>query len=170
MIDATLVAAGGKFHLVFKDETLKPPKKHLRIAMADDPAIQRELRHIEEEFAVTEARVVLEGLRRDGFLGPKLADRVVFNPPFDTKNHSFYNPARSTLSFYGLLPSTRYTMRILPGMRDPYGNAIQSEKTVTFTTRALVPSASLLMPYLSMLRAGGPRERSRRSRQASPRG
>ena len=36
-IDATLLAARGKFHLIFKDETLKPVKKHLRIAVADHP-------------------------------------------------------------------------------------------------------------------------------------
>jgi len=37
VIDATLLEAQGKFHLIFKDETLKPVRKHLRIATADDP-------------------------------------------------------------------------------------------------------------------------------------
>lgn len=38
VIDATLLPAGdGKFHLVVKDETLTPPKKHLRLGTADDP-------------------------------------------------------------------------------------------------------------------------------------
>ena len=37
MIDATLLPANGRFHLIFKDETVKPTKKHLRIAVADNP-------------------------------------------------------------------------------------------------------------------------------------
>ena len=36
VIDATMVPAGGKFHLIIKDETRNPPKKHLRMATADD--------------------------------------------------------------------------------------------------------------------------------------
>jgi hypothetical protein len=37
IIDATLLAAGGRFHLLFKDETLKPPRKRLRMAVSDNP-------------------------------------------------------------------------------------------------------------------------------------
>jgi hypothetical protein len=37
IIDATLLPAGGRFHLLFKDETLHPPRKHLRMAVSDDP-------------------------------------------------------------------------------------------------------------------------------------
>ena len=33
VIDATMVPAGGRYYLVFKDETLKPVKKHLRVAV-----------------------------------------------------------------------------------------------------------------------------------------
>ena len=35
VIDATMLAAHGRFHLIVKDETVKPPKKHLRIASSD---------------------------------------------------------------------------------------------------------------------------------------
>ncbi|MDR2674976.1 MAG: glycoside hydrolase family 43 protein [Opitutaceae bacterium] len=35
VIDATLIRAFGKWHLVVKDETVRPPKKHLRIASGD---------------------------------------------------------------------------------------------------------------------------------------
>ncbi len=35
VIDATMIPAGGKYYLIFKDETLKPVKKHLRVAVAD---------------------------------------------------------------------------------------------------------------------------------------
>lgn len=37
VIDATLLAVGDRFHLIIKDETVKPPRKHLRIAGADSP-------------------------------------------------------------------------------------------------------------------------------------
>lgn len=87
-----------------------------------------------------------------------LTDRVVFTPAVDVKTHSWYNPDRFIYSFYGLEPSTRYTVKILPGMQDPYGNAIQGERTLTFTTQALAPSAQLMMPSLSMYRVWGPQD------------
>ena len=37
MIDATLLAAEGKFYLIFKDERKLPLKKNLRYATADKP-------------------------------------------------------------------------------------------------------------------------------------
>jgi hypothetical protein len=38
VIDATLIESGGRFHLIYKDETVKPPKKHLRMVVGDRPA------------------------------------------------------------------------------------------------------------------------------------
>ena len=35
VIDATLLPAKGRYYLVFKDETVRPPKKHLRLTIAD---------------------------------------------------------------------------------------------------------------------------------------
>jgi len=37
VIDATMLAANSRFYLIFKDETLKPVKKHLRMAVAEQP-------------------------------------------------------------------------------------------------------------------------------------
>lgn len=37
VIDATLLPASGKWHLIVKDETPTPPKKNLRIAVGDSP-------------------------------------------------------------------------------------------------------------------------------------
>ena len=37
VIDATMLAAQGRFYLIFKDETLHPVRKHLRLAVADSP-------------------------------------------------------------------------------------------------------------------------------------
>jgi hypothetical protein len=38
VIDATILPANGRFYLIVKDETVNPPKKHLRIASSDDLA------------------------------------------------------------------------------------------------------------------------------------
>ena len=35
VIDATILPANGKFHLIFKDETVKPPRKYLQMAVSD---------------------------------------------------------------------------------------------------------------------------------------
>jgi alpha-2-macroglobulin len=88
-----------------------------------------------------------------------LADKVVFSPALDTQTHSWYDPNGHMLTFYGLAPSTKYTVKILPGMRDPYGNAITDGREVTFATQALPPSAMLAMPYtMPIYRTGGPQD------------
>ena len=38
VIDTTLLPANGRYYLVFKDETLRPPKKHLRLSVGGSPA------------------------------------------------------------------------------------------------------------------------------------
>ena len=88
-----------------------------------------------------------------------LEDRVIFQPPLDEENNSYYNEFDHSISFYGLAPSTDYTVRLLPGMRDPYGNEITEEQVVTFSTPADPPYASFGFPYgLVLLREGGPTE------------
>ena len=60
---------------------------------------------------------------------------------------------------YFLKPSTRYEVRLLPGMEDIYGNKISKETVVRFTTVAYSPSASLALPYdTPIFRAFGPPE------------
>jgi len=89
-----------------------------------------------------------------------LLDKVAFTPTLDVKTHSWYYPneGKSILSFYGLQPSTRYTVQILPGMRDPYGNAIQAGQTESFTTRDQPPYATMVMPGQPLYRAGIPQD------------
>ncbi|MFQ5421480.1 MAG: Ig-like domain-containing protein, partial [Anaerolineae bacterium] len=61
-----------------------------------------------------------------------------------------------SLRFYGFEPSTTYTVQILPGMADPYGNRIETEQTITFTTAPYGPTADLNLPYdLALYRYGG---------------
>ncbi len=50
-IDATLVQAGGRYHLVFKDETARPVKKHLRVASGD--SIEGPFNELCEPFTVS---------------------------------------------------------------------------------------------------------------------
>ncbi len=76
-----------------------------------------------------------------------LTDKVTIDPAperdYDTYYYSYGN--RYGLSFQ-LLPSTTYTVTIAPGMADVYGNTIDQETIVTFTTRALDPSISMMVP------------------------
>jgi hypothetical protein len=48
VIDATMIPAGGKYYLIFKDETLKPVKKHLRVAAGD--SIEGPFKDLSEPF------------------------------------------------------------------------------------------------------------------------
>ncbi|MCI0396839.1 MAG: Ig-like domain-containing protein [Chloroflexi bacterium] len=94
------------------------------------------------------------------FAGPmafsSLKDRVQFEPAIEQENGSYYDEYGHSLSFYGFTPSTDYTVRILPGMRDPYGNEISGVYTTTFNTPAASPYAQFGFPYrLVLLRQGG---------------
>ncbi len=64
-----------------------------------------------------------------------------------------------TLVFYGLQPSTRYEVRILPGIEDRYGNPIMQSAVLRFTNGPYQPSAYLLMPQTpALIRAAGKQE------------
>ncbi|MCB8921737.1 MAG: Ig-like domain-containing protein [Ardenticatenaceae bacterium] len=84
-----------------------------------------------------------------------LADKVIFDPPLDD-DQGYYSEWDYSYRFYGLQPSTRYTVQILPGMTDLYGNAITAGQTVQFTTAAYAPIAYFNLPgRLGLYRAGG---------------
>jgi len=85
--------------------------------------------------------------------------RIQVSPRPEKPIEWWYSDYDWTIRSFFLEPSTDYVIRLLPGMQDIYGNSIQDEQVVRFTTAALAPSASLLMPYDSpMLRADGPPE------------
>lgn len=64
-----------------------------------------------------------------------------------------FNP---TLSYYGnrlyvyfeALPSTSYTLTVLPGMQDVYGNAIEDTTVIHYSTRPYSPLLQLQVPSL----------------------
>ena len=83
-----------------------------------------------------------------------LEERVVFDPPLGKDKGFWYDSTENRLTLYGLKNSTRYQVRLLPGMTDLYGNPIQNEQTIRFQTRAQEPQAWLMMPYMPQFRAG----------------
>ena len=90
-----------------------------------------------------------------------LTSRVTFNPPLpaaesDSAPATFYNERDHVLTFFGLAPSTTYTVSLAAGMEDLYGAAIPVGSTVRFTTAASDPWAYLLMPWQAVYRADGP--------------
>lgn len=79
-------------------------------------------------------------------------ERVVFDPPLKVENNSWYNEGEHIVYYYGLAPSTKYTVELKPGMLDLYGNAISKDLKVHFTTGPLSPFLNLELPYESVLR------------------
>lgn len=68
-----------------------------------------------------------------------------------------YDSFNWTLYASGLQPATDYTVRLLPGTRDIYGNWINQEYTFSFRTADLPPYARLVTPYYPLIyRAGSP--------------
>jgi len=80
-----------------------------------------------------------------------LKDKVKFSPALEGDwqwyygDDSIYSNTWSIYNF-GLQPSTTYTVQILPGMEDLYGNKISQGKTVRFTTGPYEPMANLQLP------------------------
>lgn len=86
-----------------------------------------------------------------------LKDKVTITPK--PKGEAQWMYADWGMYFYGLEPSTSYTVQALPGMTDIYGNAIQSTYTFNFRTAPLSPEAYLLMPYNpAVYRVNGPQD------------
>jgi hypothetical protein len=88
-----------------------------------------------------------------------LKERILFSPPISNPEF-YYNEWDWSINFWNVLqPSTTYEVTFLPGMEDIFGNTINQQTTVRFTTAAVEPGASLLMPYGPPLyRVGGPQQ------------
>lgn len=76
-----------------------------------------------------------------------LADRIVIDPEPYFQYDNYYSDYNNsyTISFASE-PSTEYTVTIQPGMEDLYGNAIETETVVTYTTSPYDPDVSLQVP------------------------
>ncbi len=85
-----------------------------------------------------------------------MAGKVIISPDIIGDPDGLYSPWDWSQNYYGFRPSTTYTVQILPGMKDVYGNEITEGQTLTFTTGKLPPSASLNLPYsVALYRSGG---------------
>jgi len=88
-----------------------------------------------------------------------LKTHIVVSPRPTEEIQWWFNEWDWTLGANFLQPSTQYTIRLLPGMLDIYGNELQSGLDLRFTTAAMPPEASLQMPYEpATFRANGPQE------------
>lgn len=82
--------------------------------------------------------------------------KAIITPDIIGDPDGLYSPWDWSQNYYGFHPSTTYTVRILPGMRDIYGNEITEGQTFTFTTGDLPPTASFNLPYsIALYRSGG---------------
>jgi uncharacterized protein YfaS (alpha-2-macroglobulin family) len=106
-----------------------------------------------------------DGLLQIFFASPMefktLKDKVVISPEPKDKVDWYYSEddyyAVWSIYAYCLEPSTRYTVRIPPGMADKYGNQITDEYVFSFKTGPRYPWANLQMPYgPALYRVGGP--------------
>ena len=68
-------------------------------------------------------------------------------PITPTLVHTWYNRYDNSFSFnFDAKPSTDYTVRIKPGIEDPYGNSTRENLTVRFRTAPLRPNYQLRTP------------------------
>jgi predicted GH43/DUF377 family glycosyl hydrolase len=84
VIDATILPANGRFYLIVKDETVNPPKKHLRIAFSDDLA---------GPYTNLSPPFTPEGLWVEGPTAIKIGDEYLVY--FDAYKKEYYGAMRS---------------------------------------------------------------------------
>lgn len=76
-----------------------------------------------------------------------LADRVLIDPA-PTSNNPYFSEYNNEYTVnFPLRGGTTYTVEVLPGMEDVYGNTIDEGFTFTFTTGDLQPEIGLNVPY-----------------------
>jgi uncharacterized protein YfaS (alpha-2-macroglobulin family) len=85
------------------------------------------------------------------FAGPmnleSLKDKVIIDPkPWRDFDSYYYDWDYSYNLAFDTEPSTEYTITILPGMQDRYGNEIKEGLTVTYTTAAYPPELDIQAP------------------------
>ena len=86
-----------------------------------------------------------------------LDDRVIISPEPIKEPTYYYDSWGWSVDYYGLDPSTRYKITVLPGIEDIYGNPIKEEFSFSFQTGDLRPAAYLDLPYApSIYRVDGP--------------
>ncbi|GAB4151888.1 MAG: alpha-2-macroglobulin family protein [Candidatus Promineifilaceae bacterium] len=142
--DSALSSFGGRLHSGFTWRATTVPAPAVRSSIPENGQTQERFSSVFYiNFASPMDRASLEG-------------KVLFTPEITGDANGQYDRWDRSLRFYGLAASTTYTVRILPGMADPYGNVISQEQTITFTTAAYDPQANFSFPNdLALYRPGG---------------
>ena len=77
-----------------------------------------------------------------------LEDKVIIEPePWREFDSYYYDWDNSYHLAFDTEPSTTYTITILPGMQDKYGNVIEEGLTVRYTTDSYPPKVNLQAPW-----------------------
>ena len=82
-------------------------------------------------------------------------DRILISPLPKEQVQWWYNDWDWSVHTYNLQPSTAYSIQLLAGMMDIYGNPIKTTQTIRFYTTANDPQAYLQMPYQPALFRSG---------------
>jgi len=90
-----------------------------------------------------------------------LEDKIIIEPePWRAYETYYYSYNNRYSLFFDREPSTEYTITILPGIADPYGNTIDTEKVVRFTTVDYDPEINLNVPgFVGLYSAYNPNTR-----------
>lgn len=79
------------------------------------------------------------------------AEHVQISPEPEAEFEWYYSDYWYEFSAYFLSPSTEYTITILPGVQDMYGNQMEEAYTFSFETAGRNPRASVMMPYYPLI-------------------
>lgn len=80
-----------------------------------------------------------------------LKSRVNISPKPTRKLNWYYDAYDWQLYINGLDPATEYSVHLLPGMADIYGNTIKTDYSFSFKTGDYSPFARLLVPWNSLV-------------------
>ena len=80
-----------------------------------------------------------------------LKGKIIVTPAPKTELQWYYNDYDQTYSTYGLDAGTNYSVRILPGMADIYGNTINNGFSFTLKTADMDPYAHLAVPWTPLV-------------------
>jgi uncharacterized protein YfaS (alpha-2-macroglobulin family) len=86
-----------------------------------------------------------------------IKDRVLIDPPLPAQAAS-YDSTMDTFSFRGLQPQVAYTVTVLPGIQDVYGNEMKDPYVARFVNGSKPASFLIQLPIYTpiLYRAGGP--------------
>lgn len=79
--------------------------------------------------------------------GETLEGKIVISPePWREYETYYYGYDSSYVLYFDMEPSSEYTVTILPGIADPYGNTIDEQTVVSFYTRPYTSDLNLNVP------------------------